>query len=157
MKIMRGSTYFLMVILLVMLVAIYISLQITTFKAQLLPLLISIAIAILALAGLFVEIRKKPDEDMTAKESKQAYTEVKIIRVTAAWLASLLLLIYLIGFPVAIFFFVAAYLKRHGKGWIRSIAWGLGMGIFIYIGFDFLLGVDLHRGVLYIPLYSFLP
>ncbi|MFC2060873.1 tripartite tricarboxylate transporter TctB family protein [Chloroflexota bacterium] len=154
---MKGSTYFLLAILLLMLVTVYLSLQITSTKAQLLPLTISIAIALLALGGLFVETRKKPAKESSVKETRAAPIKVKLLTVTAAWFIGFVLMIYLIGFPLAIFLFVTAYLKLHNKGWIRSVALGLGMGIFIYVGFDFLLGVDLYRGVIYIPLYRFLP
>ncbi len=154
---MKGSTYFVLAILLLMIVTILFSLQIPSFKAKLLPLVLSIAIAIFAIARLFVELREKVAEESSGKETKLVPTKAKPITATSAWFIGFFLMIYLVGFPLAIFLFVTAYFKLHHRGWIKSIALGLGMGVFIYVGFDFLLGVDLYEGVLYIPLYRFLP
>ncbi|MFC2060541.1 tripartite tricarboxylate transporter permease [Chloroflexota bacterium] len=148
----KGNTYFLMVILLLAIVTICLSLQITSFKAQLLPLIISIALAILAVAGLSAELKRK-----VAKEKETKAVAIKVDLITAAWLLGFGLLIFLVGIPLAAFLFIAAYLKLHNNGWLRSVAFGLGLGIFTYVVFEFLFRVDLYRGVLDIPFYRFLP
>ncbi|MFC2059656.1 tripartite tricarboxylate transporter TctB family protein [Chloroflexota bacterium] len=154
---MKGHVYFLLAILLLGIASIYLALQISAFiptyqfKAQLLPVVFGIVLVILSVVGLVVELKKK-----AAKETK-APKEVTTIIIAAAWLIGFVVLIFLIGFVLAALLFGGAYFKLHNRGWIGSIAFGLVMGIFTYVVFDLLLGVDLYQGVIYIPFYRFLP
>ena len=154
---MKGSTYFALSILLLAIVTIILSLQIATFKAKFLPLVLATAIVLFAIARLFVELRGKEAKKSVAEETDSAPIKPIPMIITGAWFVGFFTMIYLVGFPVAIFLFVTAYVKMHHRGWIKSLAFGLGTMVCTYVGFDYLLGLHLYEGVLMIHLFHLGP
>lgn len=154
---MKGSTYFALAILLLAIVTVFLSLRITGFKAQFLPLTIGIALGLSALARLFVELRETRAAEGVGERIKSIPIKATSIILSAIWLIGFFLMIYLIGFPLAIFLFVTAYVRLHGRGWIKSTALGLATGGFVYLMFSYFMGLDLYRGVLWLSLSRLLP
>jgi len=162
---MTGSAYFLLFLLLLAIVLLYVSFQLTgltplqTFQGRLLPVVMSISLAVLTAFGLFVELRKKAPKESPAGEEETTARRAEARREvdTIVWIIGYLVVIFLIGFDLANFLLVGAYLKAYNHGWVMSIACGLVWAMLIYVLLDFLLGVDLYEGIIYIPLYDFLP
>jgi len=162
---MKGSSYFFLVLVLLGIVLIYVTFRLTgltqvqTTYARLLPMIMSIGLAVFAALGLFVELRKRATEEGPAgeEETGERRAEAKREMETIAWVIGYLVLIYIIGFVLGSFLWVGAYFKAHNHGWITTIGWGLVSAMLLYLCFDFLLGVDLYEGVFYIPLYAYLP
>ena len=162
---MKGIVYFILSVMLLALVFLYFSLQLDVAMARLMPLALSIALLISCGVGLFVELRKKAPDEKAAREAGRARpegattapTRTDSVAVTLGWLLGFILLMVLIGFVLAIPVFVVAYMKAHGIGWIKSIMFGLLMGLVTYFVFDIAFGIRLFKGFLPIPLYQFLP
>jgi hypothetical protein len=89
-------------------------------KAALFPLVMGIPLLVLALAQLVVDLRERP---AAAPEPSRALGIL-------AWMAGFILLVVLLGFPLAVPVFVLAYLVTSGReGWLLSAvlaaaAWG---------------------------------
>jgi hypothetical protein len=152
---MKGSTYFVLMILLLAVTTIILSLQIPTFKARFLPLMIGIAIALFAVIRLLVELTAKEERASAAKETVSAPIQPIPMIITSAWLVGFFLMIYLVGFPLGIFLFVTGYIKVRRYGWIKSIAIGFVTTTITYVGFDYVLGLHLYKGVLFSYLFRF--
>ncbi len=150
----RGSSYFFMVIMALMLIVIGLSLSMESFESKLLPLVIGSAVFILSALGLWREILAGNQQEVTvtegditrvekAKESWRGYL------LAGAWVVGFVLGIYVLGFIVAIPVFVLSYMKSHGIRWLVSIAFATITTVLIYGVFEFALGVDLYWGLLF--------
>lgn len=151
---LKGSSYFLIFIMVSMLVVIIASLRMEYYESKLLPLLISGVVFILAGMGLRNEIMAKDGQQTKAIEDETGgVVETKGgwrgNLVAGAWLVGFFLAIYLIGFVVAIPLFVLAYMKSHGTRWLVAITSAVLTTAFIYGIFEFALKVDLYRGLLF--------
>ena len=89
-------------------------------KAALFPLVMGIPLLVLALAQLVVDLRERPG---AAPEAGRAWGIL-------VWMVAFILLVLLVGFPLAVPVFVLAYLVTSGReGWLLSavlaaVAWG---------------------------------
>ena len=113
-----------------------------TFKAALFPLSVSIPLIILAAAQLLwdlfgrAETANGPALDMEFADN--VTPDVARHRATTIflWVAGFILLVFLLGFPIAVPIFILSYLRLQSKvGWWQSIsltaaAWGFFYGVF---------------------------
>jgi hypothetical protein len=152
MKMMRGRSYFLIVIMAIMLVIIISSLRMDYFKSKLLPILVSSFVFILAAVELKREAFQENEQEARAirggvrEEAKQrghAYL------TAGAWVIGFTIAVYLIGFIIAIPLFVFSYMKSHGIGWIKAITFAILTVAFIYGIFEFAVGIILYPGLLF--------
>jgi hypothetical protein len=150
---LSGSSYSLIVVLVVMLAVIGLSLKLEYFASKFLPLLIGSVIFVLALIALVGEIKAGVSIEVTTSssetdvEEKTSYDDRKYSPM-AAWIAGFFLSIYLVGFIIAAPLFVGAYMKRHGSKWLSTvITTGIFTGIF-YTVFNLALKADLYKGQL---------
>ncbi len=145
----KSSSYLLIGIMVFALIIIVSSLG-HPFKVTLLPLLISIIVFLLAA----VELRK----ELSAKDKPREAPEMGKIEGNASggyvpvlsWLAGLAIGIYLLGFLVAIPLFITSYLKTQGKNWLTTISVAILTTVFLWAAFEFMLEVELYRGLLFI-------
>ena len=129
-------------LLLLMLYVIIESLSYDYLQAKLLPLIVGSAVFILAALQLSRELQSK---EMKAATEPTPQTETKSLLcrlgVALGWVVGFFLSIYLVGFFIAIELFLIAYLKVHGRGWIRAICVATLLNAAIYgifeIGFKF--------------------
>ena len=85
----------------------------------------------------------------TIKEApKLKRSQLRYLSVVA-WMAGLLVMIYLIGHLVSVPLFVLLYLKLHGERWLLTISVSLGALAVVYLGFIIALGRPLHEGLLF--------
>ena len=149
----KGNSYFLIVIMAVMLVIIGFSLRMEYFESKLLPLVISSAVFVLAATGLVRELKTGVKGKVTATEAKMTEGEKpeegwRGYLLAGAWVAGFLLVIYLLGFIIAIPSFIIAYMKSHGTRWLVAITSAILTTVLIYVLFELVLGVILYRGLL---------
>jgi len=113
-----------------------------SFKTGFFPLAIGIPLIILALAHLLLEIFGAPEkaggpavEAEFVSELPPGLARRRVIEIFS-WIAGFILLVFLVGFPVAVPFFMFFYLRlQSGVGWWQSVgltaaAWGFFYGIF---------------------------
>ncbi len=140
---MQGSSWFLVVIIAVMLAVIVLSLRMEYLESKLLPLIISGAVLVLAAIRLGKEIFKGvPDGSEETGEGWRGYL------ISGAWAVGFFLAIYLLGFIIAIPLFILSYMKSHGTRWLVAIIWTILLPAFIYGLFELTLKVTLYRGLL---------
>ena len=150
----RGNSYFLMVIMVIMLVAIVISLRMEYRVSKLLPLVIGSSVLVLAAVGLWRDI-KGTDRRGTgfsgSDTSSQEMTKKEWHRylLAGAWVAGFYLAVYLLGLLTAIPLFIFAYMKAHDTRWFVAIAFALISTAFIYGVFEIALRVELYRGLVF--------
>jgi Tripartite tricarboxylate transporter TctB family len=121
------------------------------FKAALFPLVMGIPLLLLALAQLFLDLRGEAGAaDGSAVELQpgaDVAPEIARRRTAAifAWMAAFVVLVLLLGFPLAVPLFVFSYLVvQSAAGWGLSIAltaaaWGFFHGLFerlLHLPFD---------------------
>jgi hypothetical protein len=152
---LKPSSYFLIGLLIVALFAFVNSLMFPRLKMQLVPLIMSGIIIVLAGFELFREIRRKP-EVQQAKETKASEEDLefntkgqlKDYIIIFCWLIGFLAGVYAIGFVAAIAIFIFAYLKWYGHAWLKSIGLAAAATIIIYLVFVILLKLELFRGII---------
>jgi len=111
-------------------------------KAALFPLVTGIPLLALATAQLIVDLLGKAESAkgpaLDLEFSADVPTDVARRRTAAifAWIAGFILLVLLLGFPLAVPIFVFAYLALEGgAGWwltltLTAVAWGFFHGLF---------------------------
>lgn len=68
--------------------------------------------------------------------------------IEAAWMVGFGLTIYLVGFIIAIPFYICAYMKSHGARWPVSIMTAVSMSAFCYVVFVLVLEMNLYPGAI---------
>ena len=150
---LRGSSYFFIVIMVIMLVIIGLSLRMEHFESKLLPLIIGTAVLILAVIGLGREILAGGERQITTTEGEATTREEtgegwRGYLFAGAWVVGFFLAIFLLGFLIAIPIFILAYMKLHGTRWLVAIAFAILTPLLIYGIFELALAVILYRGLL---------
>jgi hypothetical protein len=137
----RGHFHFSVFLILVASYVVY-SASHWSFKTGFFPLAVAIPLIILTLAHLLLELFGAPEKArgpaVEAEFSNEVSPEVARCRAIAifSWIAGFILLVFLVGFPVSVPFFILFYLRlQGGTGWWQSIgltaaAWGFFYGIF---------------------------
>lgn len=136
-----GHVLFSVFLILVAGYAVY-SASFWSFKTGFFPLAIGIPLIILALAHVLLEIVGAPEKAggpvVEAEFANEVPPEVARRRVIEvfSWIAGFILLVFLLGFPVAVPLFMLSYLRlQSGTGWWQSVAltaaaWGFFYGVF---------------------------
>jgi hypothetical protein len=152
---MRGRISFVIAILLFALIIILFSLQMPSFKAKFLPLLCGTCLFITSIARLYIEFKKGEESKNVQSDTPHFSLWEHPLIITYAWLVSFFFLIFLIGFSLAIFIFVTAYIQVKRGGWAHSISLGFISSGSIYFLFDYLLRLDLYPGLVYLLIQRF--
>jgi hypothetical protein len=137
----RGHIVFSVFIILIGAYVIY-SASHWSFKTGFFPLAVAIPLVSLALLHLFLQVFGAPEKvggpAVETEFSNEVAPEVARRRVIAifSWIAGFILLVYLVGFPIAVPVFIFFYLKFYSQeNWLWSlgltgIAWGFFHGVF---------------------------
>ncbi|HEV8342872.1 MAG TPA: tripartite tricarboxylate transporter TctB family protein [Candidatus Binatia bacterium] len=149
-----GHVLFSVVLILVGSYAVY-SASHWSFKTGFFPLTIGIPLIILALAQLLLELFGAPEKVGGPAVEAEFSTEVppdvvrrRVITVFS-WIAGFILLVFLLGFPIAVPLFLFSYLAlQSGTGlWqslgLTAMAWG-----FFYFVFQRLIHLQFEDGLL---------
>ncbi len=165
MKIYRkGSFWFTLLLLIIALVVVSISFSYSE-RARLIPLAVGIVVSILAILvligeryprlirGFDVSLTDFTKGDLEVERRMKAVSKRGVgtsVRTICAWIAGFFLLIYLVGFLIAIPVFVLLFLKIYGHiRWLNTlvvtiVTWGI-----IYAMFKLVMKVDLFKGILF--------
>ena len=119
-----------------------------TYRA---PIIVGIPLVALLAVELWKQSRYRQKQPDAVEEETSAAVTPRGYLAGAGWIALLLLLIYLVGYLLAIPAFVFVYLKRHGANWFTTIMVVLGAIALLAI-FERILEVYLYRGLLFILL-----
>lgn len=137
----KGRVLFGLFIIAVATYAIYSALR-WPFKAALFPLTVSIPLVVLAAAQLLLDLFGKTEKaggrSADLEFAADVTPDVALRRVITIffWIAGFILLVFLLGFPIAVPVFILSYLILQSRvSWWQSIgltaaAWGFFYGIF---------------------------
>ena len=151
---LKGSTYFLMFLLL--LVSIFISVAVTWrfLEDKLVWLLITIPLLVMVIAELIKDIRAQTKTKMFVAsevgEGVKAKVESRRFYLAMGWLLGFLLTTYLAGFLISIPLFTCSYLKVQGRSWLRSIIFTILLLAALYAIFTVGLRVRWYKGLLFL-------
>ena len=112
-------------------------------KSYLLPLLIGIPILALMIVQVVREARLEEKPAISSAETKARWGGL----VASAGLVCLILLIYILGFLMAVPFGVFFYVILSGEKWYLAVGLGLIMFIILFV-LSHILGLYLYEGVL---------
>jgi Tripartite tricarboxylate transporter TctB family len=149
---LRGNSYFLMVIMAIMLVIVGSSLRMDYFKSKLLPILVGSIVFILAAVALKQEIlpaNRQAGAGIGLRAGGEVKQTGRAYLIAWAWVIGFLIAIYLIGFVIAIPLFILAYMNSHGIGWIKAVIFAILTVAFVYGIFDLAVGINLYPGLLF--------
>lgn len=147
---MKDSSYFLIVIIALMIALISWALTYPDIKTKLLPLIFCATTLVLSLAQLAREVRDlKSSKTDVAERKKDSMQVKKGYASSAGWIAGLFFGVYLLGFLIATPIFVFLYPKLHGRGWGISVALAAVFLVLTYILFVLGLRIHLYSGVLF--------
>ena len=154
MRKLRGSSYSLILVMVVMLAFIGLSLRLVYFASKLLPLLIGSIVLVLAAIALAREIKAGHSLEegiATTNETgvgEKTSAEVGKYSGIAAWIIGFFLSIYVLGFIIATLLFVGVYMKRHGSKWPETVITAVIFTGIIYAVFDLAFKAELYKGQL---------
>lgn len=150
----RGHVFFSVFLILVAGYAVY-SASHWSFKTGFFPLAIGIPLILLALAHLFLELFGAPEKiggpSVEAEFSNEVAPAVGRRRVIAifSWIAGFILLVYLVGFPLAVPLFIFFYLKTQSQvSWSSSIALTAAAWGFFYFVFQRVVHLQFEDGLI---------
>lgn len=148
---LSGTAYTYLVIMLVMIVLVVSSLELSYFASKLLPVAFAIIVFILSgvALGKDIQTRRKP-KDSSCKIVTRAppAEEIKGYLPIAAWIIGFSVGIYLVGFIIASVVFVGAYMKSHRSSWLASIITAIVCAGIIHFVFNTLLQSNLWPGII---------
>jgi hypothetical protein len=150
----RGHIVFSVFIILIGAYVIY-SASHWSFKTGFFPLAIAIPMVILALFHLFLQFFGAPETAggpaVETEFSNEVAPEVARRRVIAIffWIAGFILLVYLVGFPLAVPLFIFLYLKFYSQeSWLSSLALTAAAWGFFYVVFQRVVRLQFEDGVI---------
>lgn len=143
---LKPSSYLLIFILLLMVFTIGVALTFRHFEAKLLPLLLGGTILVLGGMELSRELRRK---EAAPPPEERARLSLRRVVSPLVWLVGFLVVIYLLGFFIAIPLFVLAYVRWRGRSWVTAVVFALIMGSLIYGIFELGLKAQLYRGLIF--------
>ena len=153
---MRGSTFFIGVILAILVALLAISAT-YVWDARLFPLLIGIPTSVLIVAQIMREVFAKGKSEKNAQGGeaikkrvswKATIRNVRPYLFAVAWVGGFILMIYLLGYLIAVPLFLLLYLKLHGEKWLTTIGISAVLMAVMYFGFVLFLQVPFYEGVL---------
>jgi uncharacterized membrane protein len=149
----KSSSYFLLMVLIFAFCIGVSALGYSNIKDKAIPLCISALVIVLGLIQLsreLMEAKKELKEKAeNSAEGESAFSEMKSYLLVFAWIAALVLSIYIFGFLISIFLFIAAYLKTTGSSWSMSIVPAMITTAIVYVAFIRFFGGELFQGVLF--------
>ena len=108
-------------------------------KAALFPLVMGIPLLVLAVAQLVVDLRERP---AAVQQAGRAWGIL-------AWMVAFILLVLLLGFPLAVPVFVLAYLVTSGReSWLLSLVLAAAAWAAFYLLFQRLLHFPFEDGLI---------
>jgi putative tricarboxylic transport membrane protein len=126
-----------------------------SFKAGFFPLVVAIPLIILTVVHLVLEFfggsEKASGPAVDAEFAKDVAPEVARRRVVEifSWIAGFIVLVFLVGFPVAVPLFMISYLTMQSRiGWLQSMTLTAGAWGFFYFLFQRLLNLQFEAGVI---------
>jgi hypothetical protein len=150
---LTGNAIFLMAIMAVMVFVIALSLRMSDFRSQLLPIIFALVIIIASVLVLRKEFWRKKATAVTIDEQSDDDEDVgKGVRgylVGGAWVVGFILASYLLGLIVSIALFTMAFMKTNGTRWLTAITSAILITVVVYFAFEFFLRVTLERGLIY--------
>jgi hypothetical protein len=150
---LKSSSYFLLMILIFALLMGIAALGYSKIKDKTVPLCISGLVIVLGgiqLSKEILEAKKESKEKAeNGVEGKNAFSELKSYLLVFAWIAGLVLSIYIFGFLISTFLFMTAYLKTTGSSWVMSIVHAVITTAVVYVVFIRFLGAELFQGVVF--------
>ena len=165
MKIYRKGSFWFTVLLSVIALIFLVSALDYTGRARLVPILASIPTLLMGIVILISERYPRlisgfdvSIDDFTRRDSKleERLKEVAVphsakgVLTIYGWMWGFFILIFLVGYLIAIPVSIFLYLKiRERTGWLKALAISIGIGGLIYVGFEILIGAILFEGILF--------
>lgn len=148
----KGNYCFLVFLLLLGLFGIGVSLSFNKYEATTLPTVLLSALVVLAAIQLTKELRTS-NRIQAATEQKpvgeaEDIMEWRRLGPPLAWVLSFSVGTYLLGFFIAIPFFILSYLRVHGRSWLVAIVFAVIMPATMYAIFEFGLRAYLWSGLI---------
>ncbi|MFC1945323.1 tripartite tricarboxylate transporter permease [Chloroflexota bacterium] len=160
-KVYTGSFWFTVLILLIISVFVIVSFDYNV-AARMIPLIIGITSLVLTILVLisarYPGLIKIFDISLTAvatggKSDAAVASEVAVGRkvlTILAWIVGLFILVYMVGFLIAVPVFILLYIKFSGrKSWLNTLITAAIMGGFVYFGFEVMMRTDMFKGILF--------
>lgn len=148
----KPSTYFLIVLAIVMSAVFFHSLTFRNFETKLLPLILSGGLFVLVVVEAVKEIREtkvSPEPTNIEQQESDSTGLLRSYLLIGAWVIGFFGMIYLVGFPLATALFITAYLKTQGKKWSTTILLAGSTAALTWVGFSYILGVRLYPGLIF--------
>ena len=111
-------------------------------KAALFPLTMGIPLLVLGLVQTVIDLRDPPPQEPGSTARRRTV-------LVFAWMGSFIALVLLVGFPLAVPFFVFSYLALQSReGWVLSVALAAAAWGFFHLVFERLLHFPFEAGLL---------
>jgi hypothetical protein len=141
----RGKTLFTFFLTLVSLSLLIVTLKLP-FKARVFPMIAILTALGLLSVQLFIDtLGARRSEVATSKKGRTLGRKHLSI---GAWMAALLLMLWIIGFMGTVILLPFLYLRLHRETWLLSVSLSLGCGVFFYVLFGVVVSMPLYPGLL---------
>lgn len=147
----KSSSYFLLFLLVLTAAVIGISLTFDAWESKMLPIVAASFVFILSAIQLYKEIITKEIKN-SETDNEQTGTKGASFSSVLGWVLGFPLIIYFLGFFIAIPLFLITYIKLRGRTWASAITIAVITTAMIYGIFEFTLKSDLWKGLIFIHL-----
>ncbi len=149
----KGSLYVAIFFLLLGLFGIVHSLTFHYWESTVLPLATSSLIFILAAVEVGRELYRRDKAETAMEDNRQTGTknrfQISRLGSVFGWAAGFSLVIYLLGFHIAVPLFAFFYLKWRGRSWLTAIIFAVVVLAFVYGVFELGLKAPLFKGLIF--------
>ena len=155
-KKLNGVIYAYIFIIVFVLVIFYQTLYLYYFTSKIIPFILCALVFILTIIGIIMEVLKINQKPRVTEEKGNAVPESKTQRGMLECTIPVFimaLLIYGLGFLIAIPLFILVYIRYNGGRWLEAISTAILTTGAVYVVFNLVLKTDLYPGKLFLYFY----
>ena len=141
----RGNLFFAVLLLLISILILKATLS-YPFKAKLFPLIVLVPVLILLIIQIIREVFTLREKGVTEEKKGEDFSTKHL--TIWIWMAGAVLMLWVLGFMGTVILLPFVYLRFKKEGWLLSITFSIGCGIFFYGLFGYLLKMPLYPGTI---------
>ena len=147
----RGSLIFAVILLLIAMILLKATMA-YPLRSKLFPLIALVTALILLIIQIIREVPALKEKEPTEKIKTETFHPKNL--AIWGWLASTLIMLWILGFMGTVVSLPFLYLRFHRESWLISIILPLGCGVFFYVLFALALSMPLYPGILFPKIFG---
>jgi hypothetical protein len=147
----RDSLIFAVILLLITIILLKATMA-YPLRSKLFPLIALVTALILLIIQIIREVPALKEKEPVEKIKAKTFSSKNL--AIWGWLASTLIMLWILGFMGTVVLLPFLYLRFHKESWLISIILPLGCGVFFYVLFALALSMPLYPGILFPKIFG---